>query len=585
MNRESHRGLAALWPWLAGFTPALALLFIMLPLRGRVPFLDSWRFVGQYHDWLEGQYTWADLLIRHCAHPSAVGKIIYFSVLHRLHGEVSLLPLLSWGFAVVIALCIGLLMRPLWSGQPARGAMLMFCANLAIFTTAQAEAWIWDFLFQNFIPGVCLTLGMLILHTGRLTPVRITSVAALSLVAAFSFGSGFLVGFLFSILIWDCLRNTTATRRWLYLGAWVAYAGVLAWVALFASHAEGKQGAGFLSPDRIEMRMQFLLALLGRLLGEGTAFEPENLAALMGGALVAVFLVCVAYLVRHRRDHELISNSLRWIACSLYGLGNALLICVGRMNKSLGPALADRYASLTLFFATGTLILAATVIWHADAAGRLPASIRKTVSPALTLYIGIQLINWQQGYQTMNIWHTRMEQERAMLAFSRILPPGPDWMRGRQTRPSVPALARALADGGKLPQVTMVSDNRLSAFELGQKVPPAWASFDQPVQLPDGRWKLSGKGGFSDKSVADLVLITAESGDGAEQIIAFAAPLLADTFWERQSQRRLYPEHFLGWSRTISIEELPKRPLTFRAYVFNYQRKLVRPVDGAHRIE
>jgi hypothetical protein len=91
--------VSRLWPWLVGFAPALALLVIMLPLRGLVPFLDSWRFVGQYQDWLTGRYTWDAFLAHHYAHPSAVGKVIYFAVLHWLHGEVGLLPVLSWGFA------------------------------------------------------------------------------------------------------------------------------------------------------------------------------------------------------------------------------------------------------------------------------------------------------------------------------------------------------------------------------------------------------------------------------------------------------------------------------------------------------
>src|SRR6476619_3848578 len=109
-----HSTIAKAWPWLVGFVPALVILYLLLPLRGSVPYQDSWRFVGQYADWIEGNYTWEAFFAPHYVHPSAVGKVIYFAVLHWLGGHVSVLPLVGWTLSLVIAICVSVLLRPLW---------------------------------------------------------------------------------------------------------------------------------------------------------------------------------------------------------------------------------------------------------------------------------------------------------------------------------------------------------------------------------------------------------------------------------------------------------------------------------------
>ncbi|OAI56731.1 hypothetical protein AYO49_00450 [Verrucomicrobiaceae bacterium SCGC AG-212-N21] len=571
--------------WVAALTPPLALLVIMLPLRGLIPFLDSWRFVGQYQDWLEGRYSWSAFLTLHYDHPSAVGKAVYFAVLHWMNGEVGVLPILSWIFSAFIAVGVCLLARPLWRGNPLRGAVLMGSANLTIFSTAQRESWIWDFLFQNYIPGVCLIAGILVLSFGTFTTGRIAAAALLTVAAIYSFASGFLVGLLLSLLIWNGTSGRKVAARCLFLGAWLAFVGLVAWAAFSSGDEESFPSAELLAPSRPAMRLQFFLVLLGRMLGEGTVVEPQKLATVAGGVLMLVFVSCAAFLICRRRDRKLVTASLPWIICCLYGLGTAVLISLGRMQKSFNPALANRYVSLTLFFVFGTVLLAATILTHGDSATATVRWMRKGAVVFLTAFVIAHLLNWVQGYQTMKLWSLRMEQERAMLAFVRVLPPDPEWMSERKTRPSASRLAKDLADSGRLRHVTMVSDNRLSAFQQGAKVSAAWACLEKPLLLDDGRWQLRGRGGLSDSSVADLVLITAESTAEGEQIVALAAPLPADTFWERRKERRLHPEHFLGWTRTISPELLPKGPLTLRAYMLDSETQLVHPVDGIHRIK
>jgi hypothetical protein len=72
--------------WLLAFSPAIFVLIYIWPLRLHVPYHDSWAFVKQYQDWVEGNYGWREFFAPHNAHPSAPGKLIYFTVMHAFRG-------------------------------------------------------------------------------------------------------------------------------------------------------------------------------------------------------------------------------------------------------------------------------------------------------------------------------------------------------------------------------------------------------------------------------------------------------------------------------------------------------------------
>ena len=74
--------MARTWPWIAAFLPGLLILGMLAPLLVPLSYLDGWSFVQQYQRWAEGNYSWKEFFEPHYVHPSAVGKVIYFAVLH-----------------------------------------------------------------------------------------------------------------------------------------------------------------------------------------------------------------------------------------------------------------------------------------------------------------------------------------------------------------------------------------------------------------------------------------------------------------------------------------------------------------------
>jgi hypothetical protein len=567
---------------MAAFVPGFVLLAMLWPLRVPTPYLDGWAFVQQYQRWVEGIANAQILFLPHYVHPSAVGKVIYFAVLHWLGGDLGLLPLLMWAIAAAVTACVCQLSRPLWVDRPCWGVALMFVVGLTIFSAAQGEVWIWGFLFQNSVPGLCLAAGLVLLSGPSFSWWRILVSALLNWIAIFSFGSGFLVGLLLAIPLWHQWQGRRAPRRWLAVFAWLAFTGLGAWLALGQVDASHEPTSPMILLDRPWMRLQFILILLGQMLGKGTVFEPENLCALVGAVLLILFAACVACVLRFRRDRELVTLSLPWMVCALYGLATAVLICIGRSFNSLGNSLDERYSALTMFFFVGTILLAATVSYRLRSTIILSRWMRWAAGPALAMCLFAQAVNWQAGWNAMRLKHRSMAQESAMLAFVRIVPPDSDWMDSRLTRKSSLSLAKYLVAKNRLPGVKFVPDDRVASFVLGKKVPAQWARFDKPVPLDGSRWKLSGTGGLSADDAADLVLITAEPEGSEERIVGLAAPILPDAFFEREAQRRTHTETYYGWEHVISPASLPPGKLTLRAYIFEQDQQRLRPMEGVH---
>jgi hypothetical protein len=336
--------------------------------------------------------------------------------------------------------------------------------------------------------------------------------------------------------------------------------------------------------DRPLMRLQFTLILLAQMLGKGTVFEPQMLCTLMGGALLIVFLACVVHVVRRRADRALVAAALPWIGFALFGIGTALLICIGRSFNSLANSLEERYSALTLFFILGTLLLLAVVIRHD---GRRPAwlrCMRMAAVPAATMLLAAHALNWERGYQGMKLKYVAMEQERAMLAFSHVMAPDPAWMESRQTRQAAFRMTKYLAEKGRLSGVNFAADDRITSWTQGRPAPKQTARLEEPQLQQDGQWLLRGLGGESPDTPAELVLITAQptSANSEERIIALTAPVAPENFFEREAQAGRHPEQFFRWRYRLDPASLPGGPVTIRSYLFEYEPQRIRQIDGTY---
>jgi hypothetical protein len=576
--------------WLLAWSPAVLILALLLPLRVPVPFEDSWAFVKQYHDWWQGDYGWRELMAPHNNHPSAMGKLFYFAALHWLDGDVGALPLLAWAFSLAISIAVVVMARPLWRGRRARGMLLMFCANLTIFTAAQGHSWVWDFIFQNFIPGVAFCVALAVLWKMPGSWLALAGAALLAIASTFSFGTGLLAGLLLTPMVWFHFSGKPRTTRLIITGCWVLFMGATAWLALAGFGSATNTGDGSRVGSLLEQPIllgHFALVLLGYLLGNGTTMEPGVLCAVMGAGLVSVLLASLFRLWQLRKEAQVFQAALPWLLITLFGLGNATLISYGRLRASLIAAMAPRYVTFTLFFALGVLMLAAVIATRDTPSGWFRGFARRAGSLLLGGFIAMHVVNWNHGYQHMKWEHERMKQDRAMLAFAKVLPLDPEVMwQNLDHKDLTTKLALFLAGHDKLKGVRMVDSVDISTYRKGSPLPDKWAWLEQP-SVHEGVMHLEGTCGVSKDTVSlpDLIVITAQATGAAENIISFATPRQPFDFYENEWLRRQHVAHYFGWDRDLPLTRFPKAHMTIRAYGYWLKGRTVRALDHEYQID
>lgn len=577
--------------WLLAWSPAVLILVLAVPLLVPVPFEDSWAFIRQYRDWCVGAYGWQEFMAPHNNHPSVPGKLIYWAVLHFAGGDVAILPVLGWIFSLGIALSVYSLARPYWEGNEVKGAVLMFCVNLTVFSAAAGHAWTWDFVFQNFIAGTCFAGGLALLGKPGCTPLRFAGAALLSAMGTFSFGSGFIGGVMLTPLVWTCGIAKTPGKRLVATGAWFVLTLAVAWLALEGFGDATKTGGegsrvGFLLGQPV-LLAQFSLTLLGYGLGNGFALDPMYMCPLAGLAVAGVFVACVVRLVQRQADRALLVSALPWVMMALYGMGQAAVITYGRMRHSIISALACRYVVFTLFFLLGTVVLVFLLARKDEEKGWLRKVMRRVAGPVFGIFLAAQGASWIWGYQYMRRDHERMLQEAAMLGFTGIVPPEANahWLMPGD-KEVVGILAKFLHEKEALNDVTFVKSDKVSEMAKAPELTAKWAWFDAPA-WEDGVLHLHGACGLSKDlvSLPDGVVISAQPAGGEERIVAVAEPEIPFDFYEHEWLRRLHSGHYFGWTRTLTPALLPAGRVTLRAYTYDAESRKVRPMTGVHEVD
>ncbi len=573
--------------WALAFSPAFVVFALILQFRLPLPYQDSWGFVEQYQHWCEGRYSWLQLFTPHNVHPSAPGKAVYFTVLHFARGDVALLPLVSWMLSLVIALGVLALSRPLWLGRPAHGAGLMFLANLCIFTAAQGKAWIWDFVFQNFIPGACLVIGLLALSADRIPWWRWLLALLSALVSAFAFGTGFAVGFLLWPAACMAFKSSGMKARVLQNAAWLIFCGLAGWIALNAfgpgERRELQMGALLERPlDSIH----YVVAMCGHALGRGTGFELLPMCAAWGSLLLAAFLGCCWRLLSGP-DPVLIRRAWPWIALCLWAIFNAASICLGRFRVNPETGLTDYYGTFMLFLPLGVLMLTVTAWTRPGGTESAVGWMKKMAPAAVAVFVIAQVLSWNDGIQRMELFHRRMASRQAALDFAKVLPVAPGVFYNLDFGAKVPALVSFLKEQDRLRGVVFAPDSLVSSFPRLTAV----SRKEWNVSLhsdTDGGEELRGACGVPKDPTGTpaLILITATALEHPEKIIALVSPELPDDFFERVARRRKFYDHYFGWRWPVDRTLLPKDgKVTLRAYAYDGVKRKIRLIPGEAHID
>jgi hypothetical protein len=586
--------------WTLALLPALVTLWLVLPLRTITPYGDAWAIVSQYQAWQAGDYGWQDLFRPHNQHPSVIGKLLYFAVLQWGRGEVALLPVATWGMSVMVSFSLLTLLR--WCRAVTDRALpvVWFLVNTVLFSLTQGHVWTWEFLVFNAVPGTALVAGLAVVAVPeRLSMTARTLLAAvLSLAAVFGFGSGFLVP---CLLLPMLLLKAQGHHGWgrarlaVLAGAWLAAMGVATLLAFGVigpveapsmPAAGGRVGELASKPADV---VRFILVMLGRGWGQGTALDPTTQSALAGVGIVVAALVAAVLLARCGGWWTGLASRLwPWLALGAYGGANIALICWGRMAESLVAALDDRYVAFTQFVTLGVLGALLVGVRRLEETGRLPGVRRALgglVVPVVTGWLLIEVLVNFQGWQALRCLHQYMQAQRAGLVFAKILPIDqmPFW-NGLVQASRQGELAIFLADQGKLRKVTMLEEPEVARVKQNAALVASKARLLSLEVGADGGWRIRGfcAGNEGRDSRPSLVAISLATEGGAERWVGIGAHDMVDNFFENEWMRNRYREHYFGWECRLPAEIVAGLQTgVLRAYAYEVDRQAFRKIGGA----
>lgn len=558
--------------WLVAWVPALAMLLWLNQYVMPLPYHDDWEFVSQYQHWTQGSFDLKELFRPINGQPLAVPKMIFFAALKWNNGDLSILPYLSWVMSVGVGIGLWWLSRSWRKDLAGKGWYLVLLWNLGIFSPAQEGTWFWNCTFHTYIPGFCLVAGVVVMLGGLPVWARLVLGGLASTVATFSFGAGFVVPWLLMLLIIAGMFGPNRRYRWSHLAAWALLAAGLAYLALFGFPESG--GGGGLGDQLAKQAGRpllvgaYWLVLLGNTLADAAPFEPVTFGMMAAGALLLLGAMATVKLVRRGEW----SQALPWLVLVAWAGGNAALIAIVRLNNLLDTALAPRYATHMHFFVAGAVGLMAVGYWAKGQFGRLglPAG-------AAALLV-IQLFAWGDGQQMMEAQYRRMQQDRAVLSFVKIIEPQPGLIWAPVTPSDTVNVAKFMSAHGLIRGLKFMESLDPAKYRQGPPLPEKWGSW-KLVHEESGVLIATGTCGSSKHLdvLPDLVVLTIPDEAGAERIVHLTKPLLPEDFERRIAARRLHPEHYFGWS----FELPPGTPASVKAYGFYGEKYHLRLIPRA----
>lgn len=552
--------------WMLAWLPAIAALAWVCRYRMPVPFHDDWAFVMEYQRMVTSGFSWEELFRPINGHSLAVPKLVFAGVMGLLRGDLSLLPLLTWGLCVVSAAGAVWLSRDWRASLPGRGCLVVLLWNLGLFSAAQDMTWFWNCTFHHYLPGACLVAALVLLarEDSWVWP-RLALAFALAAAATLSFGAGFLVPFLLMPMVARALRERTRLARAAACALWITAGAALTWVALFAYPQGGAhitsaadQAASLLAAPWLAV--QYVLVLCGLQLGIGTAVEPGVLCAAFGLGILAALAWGTHRLARAGG----ISQALPWLIIAAWAAGNIGLITLFRLRFTVETALAPRYMANTHYLALAAVAVVAMVVARSS---RKAASL--PLRAAAWLLILGHLTAWAEGLVKMPAEHGRMRQERAAIAFVDILPPLDTGLWWYDEQGDTAATARFLRHHDKLKKARILASGRIADLRQGAPLQNRWSSWMMRSD-ETGKVFLEGMAAQNIRRGVDLVVISRLDPREGEVVMGLARPAVPEDFARREASRRAQPGRFFGWRFDIPPAAVPAASAdSFRAYAYD----------------
>jgi hypothetical protein len=371
--------------------PPLLTAFLVWRYTVDVPIIDQWSMTEDLRAFYAGEWGIADLVRSHNGHRLLMSRLILvpLAVLTEwnIRAEV-MLNLLAAG-ALLLVLVAGI--RPLSANLSWRNPRLLLSATgaaLAVFSLAQWENWLWGVQLQVYLAVLFAIAALVALSASRLRWGMFALAMTLALLASFSQGPG-LVAWPAGVLLL-AVHPDAGGRHVAMLAGWTVAAAGLLW--FYLQDLPGDAGAGsvsrFILDDPVQV-VVFVLTMLGAPVASftGSAWPPEtSLVAPVGGAALIGASGAFAWRLGRHRSADL-RQLLFPLAVTIWAVGVAGQVALGRAQFGLPAAMASRYVTLMAPAWAVTIALGVCVAWSDRGDGKTLRALGGAW--ALAAYLGL----------------------------------------------------------------------------------------------------------------------------------------------------------------------------------------------------
>ena len=582
----------SLWLFLSLLPPA-GLAMLVCRDAVNVPFWDEWDadIAGIFIKSGTGLLTFSDLWAQHNESRLLLPRIFFLLLGKLTHWNVGCEMATTFLLAVVIATVIFRLERLTFAGGPRVRGPVFFISSLMIFSPAQSEAWLWGMELILYVPLVCILLSLVVHYSRAGLWSSCLAAMLLATVSTCTFSNGLLAWIvLFPVFFLTENGHGWATKKWPAL-AWLA--GFCGNVLVYFHHYNFPPANGLLGKiwsDPLPLLNYFFTFLGGSLSAlswsrlDGSGANRLAIAAIIGGVLFLVFMLCCVGAFHWRKNRDLMKRLWPWLTLGGYGILSAGLATSARaLAFGTEQALSPRYGIFGISLMIALVHLVPLLALH-----RQPDRTEKKTAVGLAMLgaimAGFFLLVLPVQVSIMNYSRLSRLQAKSCLDFVRILPEQP-----AMTRTLFPHYLHLRPTAAALDQLgvfdrPLLTTNRLARLQAAGSANHVCGRIELFHQQSGSQFDVEGWATSPfHPGPADCVLLTCETSQTEPAVFT----LMDQRSFRPDLVTQFHDPVFLlaGWQILCDFTNLPRGNVKIRAWAYDVKRRSVTPLESAINLQ
>jgi hypothetical protein len=577
------------WLLLAGIVAPVLLAFRIQKKHWiNIPIWDEWDTPGvALLHYLQGTLTWGDLLSQHNESRKAVPRLIHIAIASVAGWDVRQGMVLTFLFACAASAWALMYLRRRMSNAPFRVLVAWLLINLFLFAPSQYENFLSGFVFEIFIPFLCL-FGCCAINLSRWPlPVKAVSNSFLALLSTYTFAHGILL-WAFAIPIpirGEGLRRTAGF--YLCYALYVAI-GLIAIAYYFIGYKRPEIAPPSAGLAQLPQVLEFIIVWLGAVV-RSPLVNARLSGALVGLIIAAAIAGTFAVL---RKNKERWPVYYPWLLLLGFALASGAVTAIGRVNIG-----TDNVFNTWFYGFSGMRYNASSVFVYVAVIGlifnlyedriRAQPLWRSRFLTGATVCWTLLAVAWIEMFSDewtrVKKFQANRKRARTAVIWANALPKNPEIFAAYPYLDGFAGRVDKMRDSGllKLPKVGEAVRHAIAKAPTGVDLGTGFLDLSEP--RPDGYFRFAGWARNPLKGAgADYVVLGWQEADNSFH--PFSA---IRTGRVRPDVEKVYGPQALkaGFDEEIDLSKLPAGALTIKAWGIDWDSQQAFPLEGAIRLE